>query len=265
MTQASEIMSGLRSGMRHPVAGGSAGVLLLLLAWTVASTVLSSRSIIPTPWDTLSGVISEFGQFYWPNLSATLSRSSQGFLVGNVIGLAVAALVVFVPLIDGLVTQLGMITQCIPVTAIGPILILVMGGYDTSVILAALLVVFTTLVAAVVGMRSVSRTMVEMVTAFKGNSLAVFFRVRMFAALPAIFTALAVAVPGAILGAVVGEFLGGIDTGVGVGLIAAQREQIPERVWGMSLLVGLVSLAGYGLIQGIGRFITPWRATKRSV
>lgn len=72
------------------------------------------------------------------------------------------------------------------------------------------------------------------------------------------FSALQVAIPGAVLGAIVGEYLGGIDTGIGVALNAAQRQVQPERVWALSIITGLISLFGYGLVGLIGRCLTPW-------
>jgi ABC-type nitrate/sulfonate/bicarbonate transport system permease component len=83
-------------------------------------------------------------------------------------------------------------------------------------------------------------------------------------ALPAIVTALQVAVPAALLGAIVGEYLGGIDSGIGVALNAAQRQVQPDRVWALSILTGLISLAGYGLVGLLGRVLTPWAKEVRA-
>lgn len=83
---------------------------------------------------------------------------------------------------------------------------------------------------------------------------------RIIAAIPSVLTALKVAAPSAFLGAVLGEYLGGVDVGVGPALINAQQTlQIP-RTWGLALVAGLVSLAGYLIVALIGRFAAPWAA-----
>ena len=46
-------------------------------------------------------------------------------------------------------------------------------------------------------------------------------------------------------------------------LAAAQREQSGDRVWALSIVAGLVSLLGYGLVGLIGRWATPWSRTSR--
>ncbi|MDN6554725.1 MAG: ABC transporter permease subunit, partial [Bifidobacterium mongoliense] len=119
-------------------------------------------------------------------------------------------------------------------------------------------VFFTTLVGALTGLKSASRSQLDLIVVYGGNAWTQVRKVRILAALPAIMTALQVAIPGAILGAIVGEYLGGIDTGIGVALNAAQRQVQPDRVWALSLVTGIISLLGYALVGVIGRLLTPW-------
>jgi ABC-type nitrate/sulfonate/bicarbonate transport system permease component len=252
------VRAGLKSAIAHPWIGGTIGILLLVLAWTICSTLLPSHTIVPTPWTTGGEVLDGFSGYFVPNLASTLERAGWGYLWGNLAGLLIAGIVLLLPRLEEVATQLGVISQCLPITAVGPIIILIFGGRTASIFLAALLVFFTTMVGSILGLRSASPVLLDVVTAAGGTTLTGIRKVRIIAALPAVFTALKIAVPGAILGAVVGEYLGGIDSGVGVALAAAQREQSPERVWALSILIGLISLLGYGLVGLIGRIFTPW-------
>jgi ABC-type nitrate/sulfonate/bicarbonate transport system permease component len=255
--------AGFRTALQNPVVGGTVGILGLILIWTVCSTLLPSSVILPTPWAAVGDIVDSATRYYLPNLGVTLERAAQGYLWGNLAGLACAALVLLIPKLEEIVTQLGVISQCLPITAVGPIIVLMFGGDTTSIFLSALLVFFTTMVGAILGLRSTGKTVLDVVDAYGGNRFTRIRKVQLIGAVPAVFTALKIAVPGAILGAVVGEYLGGIDNGVGVALAAAQREQSGDRVWALSIVAGLVSLLGYGLVGLIGRWATPWSRTAR--
>ncbi|CAN5336065.1 ABC transporter permease [soil metagenome] len=249
--------------LAHPWLGGTVGILLLLLAWTLFSTLGRSSSIVPTPWVTGASVANDATTFYLPNLQSTLERAGWGYLWGNLAGLLVASIILIVPKLEEIVTQLGVISQCLPITAVGPIIILIFGGRSAAIFLAALLVFFTTLVGAILGMRAAPRAALDLVSAYGGSRLTQIRKVQLVSAIPAVITALKIAVPGALLGAVVGEYLGGIDSGIGVALNAAQRGGMGERVWGMSILAGLIALLGYALVGLVGRLITPWMTHER--
>ncbi|RFA18198.1 ABC transporter permease [Subtercola boreus] len=244
--------------LARPWLGGAVGIVLLLVIWAAFSTVLPSSSIVPTPWATAASVFKDFGPYYSGNLASTLGRAGWGYLWGNLAGLLVASIVLIVPRLEEIVTQLGVVSQCLPITAVGPIIILIFGGRSAAIFLAALLVFFTTMIGAILGMRAAPRAALDLVSAYGGSRFTQIRKVQLVSAVPAVFTALAIAVPGALLGAVVGEYLGGIDSGIGVALNAAQRNIDPQRVWGMSILAGLIALLGYALVSLIGRWVTPW-------
>lgn len=248
----------MNARLSAPWVGTVLGVLLLLVAWTLAASLGTTSMILPTPASTVTEVFSHLGDYFLPTLWSTLERALWGYLWGNLAGLAIAALVLLIPAVENLFTQLGVISQCLPITAIGPLVLLVFGGRAAAIFLAALLVFFTTMVGAILGMRSASATALDLVRAYGGGRFTRIRKVQLIAALPSVFTALKVAVPAAVLGGVVGEYLGGTDDGVGVALIVAQRDHNPQRVWGLSIMIGLVALAGYALIGLLGRVLTPW-------
>ncbi len=252
-----------RDLLRRPWLGGTVGIVALLAIWwalTVANP--SAQRAFPTPPAVVHAAISDGWAFYWPNVSDTLARAGQGYLWGNLLALVLASVVLVVPKLETVITQFGVIASCLPVTAIGPILMLIVGGPTSSVFLAGLLVFFTTLVGAIMGMKSASRSSLELVASYGGGRWTRIRKVQLFSALPAVFTALKVAVPLALLGAIVGEYLGGIDRGIGVAISVAQREVMPARLWALSILVGLISLTGYGIVGLIGRLCTPWTRTE---
>jgi ABC-type nitrate/sulfonate/bicarbonate transport system permease component len=247
-----------------PWAGGVIGVVAVLVVWSLVSTIFfGSGGIVPTPW----AVLAEFGDTgfttYWNNLSVTTWSAAQGWLWGNLVAIAIAVVVLLIPPLEGAANQVAVISYCIPLTAIGPIVLIVSppGSRTTSVFLAAMSVVFTSVVGCLLGLRAADRTALDVVQAYGGSRLTALVKVRLVAALPNVFAALKLAAPAAFLGAVLGEYFGGVDSGLGIMVVAAQTNLQYAQIWGLALLSGAVAGAGYLVIGLLARLATPWSAT----
>ena len=140
---------------------------------------------------------------------------------------------------------------------IGPILAILYKGDTPKIILAAMSVFFTTLIAMLVGLRSADRTSLELVHAYGGGSWKQLRKVRLKSSLPSLFAGLRIAVPAAVLGAMIGEYMGG-ESGLGVSMINSQQSLQTERTWAIALTATLLSAAAYGITALIGRLVTPW-------
>ncbi|HET9170899.1 MAG TPA: ABC transporter permease subunit [Actinospica sp.] len=239
--------------------GGLAGVLILLLAWTVVAVFgLGTHGAVPTPWAVAHQMARDGAGLYWSNAVVTITYAAQGFLWGNLAALAVAAVTLLVPRLAPAASQLAVISYCMPLTAVGPIVLVVMGGRAPTVFLAAMAVFFTTLVGALLGVRSADPAALDVVRAYGGNRWHRLAKVQVIAALPAIINALKIAAPSAMLGAILGEYLGGVDSGLGVVLTLAQQQFDVPRTWALALVTGLLAFAGYGLFALLGRLTAGW-------
>ncbi|MER6942896.1 ABC transporter permease subunit [Nonomuraea sp. NPDC000554] len=239
-------------------------VALVALWWLLAVTVFAGGGAVPTPWAVLSGMAHDGWAFYWPNASATLGAALQGFLWGNGLALAVAVVVLLVPRLEAVATQLAVISYCIPLLAIGPIILVVFGGQAAVVFLAAISVFFTTLIGALLGLRSADRASLDVITVYGGGKLAKLRHVQVISALPSTFAGLKISAPSALLGAIIGEYLGSNDQGLGVSLMISQQQFQVSRTWGLALVAGLIAGLGYALVAVVARVVTPW-SSGRSV
>ncbi|WP_430868692.1 ABC transporter permease [Demequina aurantiaca] len=253
-----------------PKAIGAIGVVAMFAAWWVLSlTVFANVGVgdtkaIPSPIQVASGYAESGFQFYWRNFSVTINEAAQGYLWGCGLALLFAGLVLLVPKLEALVMQLAVITYCIPIVAIGPLVLIVLGPppsgepSGTAVFLAALSVFFTTVVGSLLGLKSADRSSLDVVTVYGGSKFTQLRKVRLVAALPAILTALQIAVPAAFLGAVLGEFFGKVEVGVGPAMLFAQQSLNSPRVWGLALVSGAVALIGYLVVGQLTRMAAPW-------
>jgi len=242
---------------------------LIAVWWITSVTVFANvgsgnTKAIPTPVQ----VIQDFGEigfdFYWTHFSVTLHEAALGYLWGNGLALALAALVMVVPRLEGVVSQLAVITYCIPIVAIGPLLVLIFEvpskgePSGTAVFMAGLSVFFTTVVGSLLGLHAADKASLDLVSVYGGNSWTQLRKVRVVAALPAVLTALQIAVPAAFLGAVLGEYFGKVETGIGVAMVIAQQALNSPRVWGIALVSGLIALVLYLGVGVLTRLATPW-------
>ncbi|TXR57832.1 ABC transporter permease [Quadrisphaera setariae] len=250
-----------RSFERPRWLAGATGVVGILALWSLlAVTVFADGGGVPTPWAVVAKMGADGWALYGPNATVTISSAAQGFLWGNALALLLAGAVLVVPQLDGLVTQLGVISYCIPLTAIGPIIQIVFGGRSTSIFLAAVAVFFTTLIGSLLGLRAADRTSIDLVAAYGGSRLQQLLKVRLVSALPSLLAALMIAAPAAMLGAIIGEYLGGVDSGLGVALTNAQQQFDVPRTWGLAIATGAIAGAGYLVFSLVSRVVTPWSA-----
>jgi ABC-type nitrate/sulfonate/bicarbonate transport system permease component len=237
---------------------GLCGLAALLIVWEVLGlTVFASSRAVPPPTAILKQLGTDGFAFYWPNIKTTLREAGLGWLWGNLIAIVLAVAFVQIPLVEKALLQLALASYCLPVIAIGPVLAVLFSGDTSKVILAALSVIFTTLVGALVGLRSADRTSLDLVRAYGGGSWTQLWTVRLRSSLPSLFAGLRIAAPAAMLGAIIGEYLGA-ESGLGVAMINSQQSLAVERTWGIALVATALSGAAYGLTALIGRLLTPW-------
>jgi ABC-type nitrate/sulfonate/bicarbonate transport system permease component len=237
-------------------------VVLIALWWILAVTAFSAKgSGVPTPGQVLAQLGDDGWSFYQPLIAATLGEALRGYVVGNVLALACAALVLLVPPLERIIVQLAVASYCLPLVAIGPILSLLFSGTTPMITLAALSVFFTTLIGTLLGLRSADRVTLDVVRAYGGGRWSELVKVRLIAALPATLAALKIAAPAALLGAIIGEYLGHIDVGLGVAMTVSEASVQVPRTWGIALVSGLVAGLGYGITALIARVALPWAQT----
>lgn len=252
---------------------GAFGVLATIgVWWFLAATVFSqvgarpdgSGGAIPTPLQVVEQFIVDGFDFYARNGGVTIVEAALGFLWGNLIALGLAAISLTLPKLDNIAAQIAIISYLVPIVAIGPIVRLIVGApgpgepAGAAVVLAALSVLFTTYIGAVTGVKSTDKRIMDVVSAYGGNSIDKLLKVQLLSALPSVFAAFKIAAPAAFLGAILGEYVGGTDMGFGPAMVNAQQSLEVARVWGVALVSGLIAGAGYWLFGILGKVLTPW-------
>jgi ABC-type nitrate/sulfonate/bicarbonate transport system permease component len=249
---------------------GAGGVVATVALWWIIASLFFNANQVPTPPDVIDVFRDRGFDYYQRIFTVTLKESIQGYGVGVVLALATAMLVLLVPVLEPIVMQFAVITYCLPIVVLAPILItihdfpIIVPGQalplsKTAIDLAALSVFFTTVVGAVLGFRTADRSTLDVVEVYGGSRLQQFFRVRMVSALPAIFNTLQIAAPAAFLGALLGEYFDRhLEVGVGPSLILSQNNRETAQAWSLGLACALVSGIAYIVLGLVSRAVTPW-------
>ena len=247
-----------------PLGTGGLGVVALVALWWLAARTVLSGARIPTPDGVVATAVDSGWGFYALHFGMTLQEAAVGFGYGTLAGLVVASMVLLLPFAEPVLMQVAVMSYCVPLVAIAPVLFIVIGNPDegqrsgTATALAALAVFFPTVVGAVLGLRSADRASLDVVRVFGGGRIRRLRTVQLVSALPSILAAMRIGAPAAFLGAILGEYVGGVQRGVALILKIAQQNVDVEQAWAVGIGCALVAGAGFAALGLVARWATPW-------
>jgi len=94
---------------------GAVGIVGVLLVWWLLAGMGAAGGTIPTPVEVITTMVGDGTALYGPNFAVTSQGALQGFLWGNGLAIALAVLVVLIPPVESLATQLAILSYCNPV------------------------------------------------------------------------------------------------------------------------------------------------------
>jgi NitT/TauT family transport system permease protein len=231
-------------------------VILLTVAAEIILTALDVQTfLVPKP----SAVAESFrnnSEILWTNSLVTLKEVLLGFAVAAAGGLALAVLIVYVPLLKRILYPVIVASQTIPKIAIAPLLIVWFGfGLAPKIIVVFLIAFFPVVIASTVGLRSVDENMLHLVRSMGASGFQAFYKVRLVHAVPSIFSGLKIAITLSVVGAIVGEFVGA-DAGLGYLLLIANGQLDTPLMFAAVVVLSVMGIVLFAVISAIEQ-ITP--------
>ncbi|MCY4454486.1 MAG: ABC transporter permease [Immundisolibacterales bacterium] len=241
---------------RAPAIAAAAGILLLWQA--IVSGFGVPTYIAPTPIQVLQ-VFVEQGDVLWINFWPTLMEAASGFLVGNTVAAVLAVWFVHSQLAERAFYPIAVFVNTIPIIAVAPILVLLLGnGYAPKIVIAALICFFPTLVNMVRGLKAVSPQMVELMRVLSASGREVLFKVRLQSSLPFLFAALKIASTTCVIGAIVGEWIGS-NYGLGSLIIEATYNFRAPLLYATVVLGAGMAVAAFAIVSFVERRVLRWK------
>nr|WP_244670449.1 ABC transporter permease [Rhodoplanes elegans] len=182
--------------------------LLILAVWEIGAPLAGLSSfILPTPSQILGRIVTDH-RLIATHAGVTLFETVAGFAIAAVTGVGTALMIFYSRLFERAIYPLLVALQTIPKVALAPLLVLYLGyGYAPKLFLSFLLAFFPIVIATVVGLNSLDKTMVSLVRSMGANEWQTFVKVRLPAALPSLFGGLKVGISLSVIGAVIGEYV----------------------------------------------------------
>jgi NitT/TauT family transport system permease protein len=154
-----------------------------------------------------------------PDVWVTVREAFGGFLLGNSLGILAAVVFAHYRVIERGLLPYAIVAQTIPIVAIAPLVILWAGqGMFSKVIISAIMCLFPSIVNTLKGLKSVDPSARDLMKTYAATPAQIFFKLRVYAALPYIFSALKITSGLSVIGAIVGEYLGA-DKGIGFAIV----------------------------------------------
>lgn len=143
------------------------------------------------------------------HISVTLIEIALGLFIGLSAAFALGYLLGKHRTLERIASPYIVASQSIPIVAIAPLVVIWMGsGLASKVAVTALIIFFPTLIATIVGIRSVDPDLHDLMRSLRASRWQLFWKLELPAALPMIFGGLKLSATLAVVGAVVGEFMG---------------------------------------------------------
>ena len=180
-------------------------------------------------------------------------EAALGFIVGGLLGLALAALFVHSKLAERAFMPYIVASQTIPILALAPLICLAFGnGLVGIVIVASYLTFFPVTIAELRGLTSPDPRALELMRSVAASRWTIFWKLRMPASLPYLFAALKIAATASIVGAIVGEGNpGGSQFGLGRAILNFNEQYIsgPEKLWAAMIAAALLGLTFFVAVR----------------
>ena len=226
------------------------GVILL---WEVLVDAFQvPKFILPSPLATLATLA--HAKYAWvSNLAVTAIEILGGFSLGAAVGVALAVIFSWSPLISLSLLPLFVTLNMIPKVALGPLFIVWFSyGIVPNILIAFSICFFPILLTTARGLSEVEPDLLDLVKSLRGSRWTLFRKIQLPGALPYVFSGMKVGAILAVAGAIVGEFIAS-DRGLGYLMIQVQSAlDTPAMVMAVVLLT-LLGVGLYCLVLGLER------------
>jgi NitT/TauT family transport system permease protein len=231
---------------------------LLALWWAIVAGFDVKPFIAPSPGLVVQTMVAK-RDVLLQNLWPTAMEAAGGFMLGNLAAILIATLFVHNKTLEKIFFPVVLMFNAIPVVAKAPILVLIMGnGVEPKITIAALVCFFPTLVNMVRGLESVNPQAMELMRVLSASKREVFFKIRLYNALPYLFSALRIAASMSVIGAVVGEWIGATQ-GIGAMIIQATYNFDSALLYSAIVMSACLSGGFFLIVVTLERWLIRWQ------
>jgi NitT/TauT family transport system permease protein len=237
--------------------------------WTmsdlIAGTWSMERPVLPAPhqvlaelWKTTIEVAPTSKRSLLYHAYVTASATVVGFIFGSLLGIVLSAGIVHVRTLDRSLMPWIIASQTVPILAIAPMIVVVLGnigitGLIPKAIISMYLCFFPVAIGMVKGLRSPDLLQLDLMRTYSANRWQIFWKLRVPASVPFLFSSLKVAIAISLVGAIVGELPTGASAGIGARLLSGSYYGQTVQIWSALFMAAFLGMAMVYLIAGLER------------
>lgn len=252
-------------------------VLGLLVIWEIFAFIIQAtkrtpENIMPHVWQIFYSLIDPKPvsngmsclQVVLFNAGQTLSRAGQGFMIGTLIGFALAILMKLSHIVEKIAAPYLMLIQLIPILGMAPIILAMTHDIGSSrIIIAAILTFYPVATNTLAGLNSVEKQKYELMYSYAAKKSAVYFKMLIPSCIPYFFTGLKIAAPMAITASILVDTLQG-DGGLGCMLSQSLKHAMSIYVfWDIVVFSAVIGVLSCSLMGWIENAVSPLKRIER--
>lgn len=230
----------------------------LVLVWDIVIRVFSVPDyVVPTPAAVGQALVKERARLL-DNAMPTVVESVGGFALGNLVAIAAALAFVHSKALERALYPVAVAVRTLPIVAIAPIFVLLLGnGYAPKIAIAALITFFPTLVNMVEGLESADPQALELMHVLSASKTEIFRYVRWPSSLPYLFSAMRIASTSSVLGALVAEWIG-TNKGLGYLIVLTTYDFRTALLYAAMVVTSAIALAFFFLVSLVEWLLVRW-------
>ncbi len=242
----------------------------LQATWTVKRPMLPTPDLIIRDFlqtSTSDPITSKRNLLF--HVGVTALATTTGFLAGTLLGIVLAVGIVHLRTLDSSLMPWLIASQTVPILAIAPMLLAVLGALSVSSLVAKAsismyLCFFPVTVSMVKGLRSPDRLSLDLMRTYSASQLQLFTKLRWPASIPFLFASLKVAVALGLVGAMVAELSTGGQAGLGGRLLNASYNGNMVHMWTALITSSILAVVLVAAVTRVERLVLGGMGTRPS-
>ncbi len=239
--------------------------ITLLIVWEALVRGLNVPSVILPPPSAIAAKFATSLPILWVDFVQTFVKGAlTGYIMGCGAAFVIAILIDRSPFLQKGLMPVGNFIAALPIIGTAPILVMWFGfDWQSKAAVVVIMVFFPMLVNTVQGLAATEQMQRDQMQTWSANYWQTLFKLRLPAAMPAIFNGLKIGTTLALIGAIVAEFFGSPIKGMGFRISTEVGKLGLDMVWAEITVAALAGSAFYGIIAMIEKGVTFWHPSQR--
>ncbi|HHB81628.1 MAG TPA: ABC transporter permease, partial [Aliiroseovarius sp.] len=237
----------------------------LIVVWELLVRGLNVPAVILPPPSAIAVKFITSIPTLWVDFVQTFVKGAlSGYIIGCGSAFIIAILIDRSPFLQKGLLPVGNFIAALPIIGTAPILVMWFGfDWQSKAAVVVAMVFFPMLVNTVQGLAATDQMQRDQMATWNASYWQSLLKLRLPAAMPAIFNGLKIATTLALIGAIVAEFFGSPIKGMGFRISTEVGRQALDMVWAEITVAALAGSAFYGIVALIEKGVTFWHPSQR--